>query len=90
MAEAFNMRPFGLNVMPQTRHKDGSAQQSTEKTVGKAIEQLWEPVLNYLEKNENVFNGNVIQEIEKANYQTMRLGITMNEGQPLRNLDTQF
>lgn len=84
MAEAFNIKPFGLNVIPSK-----SAEQ-TGKSVEKAIGNLWSPVLDYLEKNENVFKGDVASEINKVNMQTMRLGMTMDESKVTRNLDTKF
>ena len=84
MANAFNIKPFGLNVIP-----DRTAKQAAE-TVENAIGNLWSPVLDYLEKNNDIFNGNIATEIEKLNIQTMRLGMTMNEENTVRSLDTQF
>jgi hypothetical protein len=91
MAEAFNMRPFGFNVMPKGGQTDSSSSgYVVQRTVGRAIESLWEPVENYLNKNEDVFNGTVGHKIERTNFQTMQLGTIMNQGKPIRNLDTKF
>lgn len=84
MAEAFNVKPFGLNVIPNR-----TAEQ-TEKTVEAAIGNLWSPVLDYLKQNEDVFNGDVASEINKINLQTMRLGMTVDANNESRNLDMKF
>jgi len=84
MAEYMSIKPFGLNVIPS------KTQEQVGKTVEEAIGSLWNPVLDYLSKNEDVFSGNVATEIDKLNLQTMRLGMTMDEGAQVRNLDAQF
>lgn len=84
MAEAnYTIRTsFGLNVKP-TEHV-------AEKTIAKALTSLWEPVLEYLETHENVFDGSVIKEINKTNFQTMRLGMIMEDGKRIGNLDLKM
>lgn len=81
MVESFNIKPFGHNVIPQR-----TAEQ-TGQTIEKAIGNLWNPVLEYLKENEDVFKGDISSEINKLNFQTMRLGMTMNASQETRNLD---
>jgi len=84
MAEYMNIKPFGLNVIPT------KTQEQVRESVEEAIGNLWSPVLDYLKKNEAVFSGNVSNEINKINFQTMRLGMAMDESTEIRNLDTKF
>ena len=83
-ADYMNIKPFGLNVVPSKTHEQ------VKETVEEAIGNLWSPVLDYLEKNDGVFSGNVAEEINKINFQTMRLGMTMDGTREVRNLDTKF
>ena len=63
---------FGLNITMPTR----TIQQAKE-TMGKAISGLWDPVLNYLDENENVFSGNIADQMERANLFSYNLGAAM-------------
>ncbi len=83
-ADYMNIKPFGLNVIPT------KSQEQIKENVEEAIGSLWSPVLDYLKKNEGVFSGDVAGEINKINFQTMRLGMTMNENSEVRNLDATF
>lgn len=83
-ADYMSIKPFGLNVIPT------KTQEQVTQSVEEAIGNLWTPVLDYLKKNEDVFSGDVSSEINKLNFQTMRLGMAMDEGKETRNLDTKF
>ncbi len=72
-----NIKSFGYNVIPETKQR--SVEQAAE-SVESAISGLWEPILGYLKENENVFSGEVMDEIDRINGQTMRLGMTLNQG----------
>ncbi len=85
MSTNFNIKSFGLNVIPDLKQGKHTAQ-----SVEKAIGDMWEPVLDYLATNENVFSGEVAQEINKINIQTMQLGTIVNADRETRNLDTKF
>ena len=74
-----NIKSFGLNVIPESQQKTVEAAASS---VESAISGLWEPILGYLKENENVFSGEVLNEIDKINNQTMRLGMTLNSSTP--------
>ena len=54
-----------------------------------AIGTLWEPVLDYLKTNDNVFSGNVGAEIQRLNMQAMQLGTIVNGSKEIRNIDIQ-
>jgi len=58
-----------------------------EKKVEKAVSSLWDPVLEYLKENENVFSGDVSQEIQKLNIQTLNLGMAMRKGESKHEFD---
>ncbi|MCR5262085.1 MAG: hypothetical protein K6C94_09665 [Candidatus Gastranaerophilales bacterium] len=75
LSNFFN-KPFGLNVKVPTR----TLQQAKETAV-KAVNSLWEPVVDYFDKADNVFSGNVQEEIAKYNRQAYSLGVIMREGQ---------
>lgn len=85
MSTNFNIKSFGLNVIPDLKQGKYPVQ-----SVEKAIGDMWEPVLDYLATNENVFSGEVAQEINKINIQTMQLGTIVNADRETRNLDTKF
>lgn len=72
----FFNKPFGLNVKVPTR-----TLQQAKDTAVKAVNGLWEPVVDYFDKADNVFSGNVQEEIAKINRQTYSLGVTMRAGQ---------
>ena len=73
MANNYTIRSFGLNIIPQEKTEYAG------KKVEQALDNLWEPVLDYLKENENVFNGDVVSQIEKYNMQTMNLGMEMRK-----------
>lgn len=85
MSTNFNIKSFGLNVIPDVKQREKTAQ-----SVEKAIGDMWVPVLDYLATNENVFSGEVAKEINKINIQTMQLGTIVNADRETRNLDTKF
>ena len=85
MSTNFNIKSFGLNVIPDLKQGKHPVQ-----SVEKAIGDMWEPVLDYLATNENVFSGEVAQEINKINIQTMQLGTIVIADRETRNLDTKF
>ena len=80
-----NIKSFGLNVIPEG-DRSRTAEQ-TAKSVENALSSLWEPILDYLKENENVFSGAIQGEIEKTDFQAMRLGMTLNAGNPTRNIN---
>ena len=69
-------RPFGLNVKVPTR-----TLQQVKETASKAVNSLWEPVVDYFDKADNVFSGNVQEEIAKYNRMAYSLGVAMRKGQ---------
>lgn len=79
----FFNKPFGLNVKVPTR----TLQQAKETAV-KAVSGLWEPVVDYFEKADNVFSGNVQDEISKYNRMAYSLGVTMRQGQDRHTFKT--
>ena len=85
MAGEFNIKAFGLNVIPDRK----STGENAAKTIEKAMGALWEPVLDYLKTNENVFSGDVNAEIRRLNMQTMQLGTIVNGNKEIRNIDIQ-
>lgn len=86
MSMNFNVKSFGLNVIPDLKSGTKVATQSMEKAIGN----MWEPVLDYLATNDNVFSGDVAREINKLNVQTMQLGVIVNGEGENRSLDTKF
>ncbi|MCX4274353.1 MAG: hypothetical protein OSJ27_01055 [Candidatus Gastranaerophilales bacterium] len=84
MVSEFNIKSFGFNVIPDRKQATNTA-----KTVENAIGAIWEPVLDYLKTNENVFSGDVGAEIQRLNMQTMQLGTIVNGNKEIRNIDIQ-
>ncbi len=81
-----NIKSFGYNVIPE-QHR--TTVENTAETVGSAINGIWEPILSYLEKNDNVFSGEVSDEIDKLNFQAMRLNMAVNGTGEKRALNIQ-
>jgi len=73
----FFNRPFGLNLTLPTR-----TLKQAKDTAVKTVNSLWEPMVDYFEKADNVFNGSVQEEINKYNSMAYSLGVTMRKGQP--------
>lgn len=80
----FNM-PFGLNVRVPTR-----TLQEAQKTLENQISGLWMPLFDYLEKNEAVFNGDVVEQINQYNRQAYNLGAIMREVSEKPAFDMKF
>lgn len=70
-------KPFGLNVQVPTR-----TLKQIKQTAEKAVSGLWEPAVNYLEKADDVYSGNVRNEIDKYNRMAYSFGAIMRQGQP--------
>ena len=72
--------PFGINI---------NLPQKTIKEVGKVAKQEIEeitvnPFLNYLDANDKVFSGEVVNEIRKYQAQIYAMGQAARENQPIR------
>lgn len=63
------LNTFGFNIKVPTR----TLEQAGE-TLGNLAKAPGESVLNYFEKNENVFSGDVYKEIKKTEVQCMNTG----------------
>lgn len=85
MAEGNNIlnRPFGLNVSIPSR-----TLQQAQETAAKNLN-LFNPVMDYLDQNENVFNGDVAREIDKYNRMAYALGAVMRDGKREITFDTR-
>lgn len=68
-----NSQPFGLNV----RVPEKTLQQIGQ-TVGNTAGGVLEPLFTYLEENENVFNGDITTELNKARTETFNTQIVLN------------
>ena len=88
MVSEFNIKSFGFNVN-QNKKQVANFTDATAKSVENAIGTLWEPVLDYLKTNDNVFSGNVGAEIQRLNMQAMQLGTIVNGSKEIRNIDIQ-
>ncbi len=88
MVSEFNIKSFGFNVIPNKKQV-ANFTDATAKSVENAIGTLWEPVLDYLKTNDNVFSGNVGAEIQRLNMQAMQLGTIVNGSKEIRNIDIQ-
>ena len=86
MVSEFNIKSFGFNVIPNKKQV-ANFTDATAKSVENAIGTLWEPVLDYLKTNDNVFSGNVGAEIQRLNMQAMQLGTIVNGSKEIRNID---
>lgn len=70
----FFNKPFGMNIKVPER-----TLQQAGKTIGDTANGVFEPLFVYLEENENVFTGNVAEEITKVNLASFNIGAKMQE-----------
>ena len=50
-----------------------------EKTAQGMVNSLWEPLFNFIDENQNVFTGNVANEIEKYNLMMFNVGSALRK-----------
>ena len=75
MTNGINNQPFGLNVKVPTRTMH-QIKQTAESTVGG----LWDPLFNFIDDNQNVFTGDVANQIEKYNLMMFNIGAELRKG----------
>ena len=83
-----NMRPFGFNVMPQNKQPKEKA--DPQGTVKRAAVNFLKPAVDYLERNEDVFNGKVQVAIDRINNHAMKLGMTVDGSKVRSRLDAKI
>ena len=72
MTENFFKQPFGMNIKVPVK-----TIKQVEKTAEGTVSGLWEPLFNFIDTNQQVFNGNVANEIEKYNLMQYNLGAAL-------------
>lgn len=78
MADGILNNTFGLNV-----HLPKKTLQQIQETAGNATGGVLEPLFNFISENQNVFTGNVANEIEKYNLMMFNVGAALrNESEP--------
>ena len=71
---SFFNKPFGLNVqVPERTLKQAGS------TLNGTASGILKPALNYLEENEEVFTGEVAQEIKKIHTNSFNIGSKMRQ-----------
>ncbi len=79
-------KPFGFNIQVPER-----TIQQAEQTLGNLVKSPAEPLFNFLEENEGVFNGDVSFEIAKINAQNFTIGSMMRiEDQKINGKTPKF
>ena len=53
--------------------------QKTQQVASGLASGLWEPLFNFIDENQNVFQGNVANEIEKYNLAMINVGAALRE-----------
>lgn len=82
-------QPFGLNVkLPE------KTMQQFGKTATNIAGGMIDPVLDYLEQNDNVFSGNIVHETNKLRAASLNIAFAMTNDNEKRNgtstFDTKF
>lgn len=85
MTDGLFQMPFGLNIKVPTR-----TLQEAQRTLEKQVSSLWTPVFDYFEKNEEVFNGDVTEQINQYNRQAYNLGAIMRDVTETHTFDTKI
>ena len=90
MAENYNLgSKFGFNVALPKKNANELPQQKID--IGEAMNMFLDSMTSYVDKYEDVFNGNVAKEIGMYNRQSMIVGMNLKAGDNnFRNFDMQF
>lgn len=72
MAENFFKQPFGMNIKVPVK-----TIKQVEKTAEGTVSGIFEPLFNFIDSNQQVFNGNVANEIEKYNLMQYNIGAAL-------------
>ena len=72
MSENFSKQPFGMNIKVPVK-----TIKQVEKTAEGTVSGIWEPLFNFIDSNQQVFNGNVASEIEKYNLMQYNIGAAL-------------
>ncbi len=86
MAENYNLGSrFGLNITP----KGGkvSPAETQKKDTESAVPNLFDSMTGYVAKYENVFNGEVAEEINMYSRQAMIVGMNLKAAETKRSFD---
>lgn len=75
-------QPFGLNIKVPHR----TVQQGKD-SLGHLVNGVWQPLFNFIEDNQTVFNGTISQEIEKYNLMSYNTGAILRNAQPEKTFD---
>ena len=75
MTDSFLNETFGMNVKIPAR----TLEQIKQTAEGSVID-LWEPLFGFIDENQNVFTGNVANQIEKYNLLMFNIGAELRKG----------
>ena len=67
-------QPFGLNIKVPTR-----TIQQGQDTINHALGGVFEPLFNFISENQNVFTGQVFEQIEKYNLMSYNTGAILRK-----------
>lgn len=76
-------QPFGMNIRVPER-----TIQQVQETAGSTVNGLWGSLFNYIDENQDVFTGDVANEISKYNRLTYALGAAARDGKAKVTFDT--
>ena len=79
---ADEMKPFGLNIKVPKR----TIKQSQD-TITTRVNSVWQPLFNFIQENQQVFNGSIAEEIEKYNLMSYNTGAILRNSSPKTNFD---
>lgn len=75
-------QPFGMNIKMPTR-----TLQQGKDTVEKRIGGVFEPLFNFIEENQSVFDGSIADEIERYNLMSYNTGAILRNAQVQKTFD---
>lgn len=84
MADGILNNSFGLNV-----HLPKRTLQQIQETAGNAAGGVFEPLFNFISENQNVFTGNVANEIEKYNLMMFNVGAALRKEGDISSFDVK-
>ncbi len=84
MANEFIKQPFGMNIKMPVK-----TVQQVEKTAQGSVNNLWAPLFNFINDNQNVFTGDVWKQIEKYNALSYNIGAALRADSTNGGFDVQ-
>ncbi len=84
MADDFLNKPFGMNIKVPVK-----TIKQIEKTAQQHTGNIFEPLFNFINENQDVFTGSVANQIEQFNIMSFNIGSELRKGKTNGRFDVK-